>query len=356
MSVLIQKGPAHHTDDQTLALRRGLEDLVEQGQHQVVVCRGGDWVYCSRDLLLLWSPLLRSVAKEGRQEQVLLPAFTKKVVSKALGLLEGGWGEQQVGMEEVQMLQVLGIKVPVEQVLGFNVQVKQELEEVEEVEVKQEVEEAELQEGEDDENMTVGDNMVKMEPNEKIRAGIEKIEKIKPKNRTKIQKLSLKVLQDHLRNMTDQEIKGSKLRQVDKDKFNPIKASNPIRKTLTLINCNHCAKKFLNEKSLNMHTKDNHQAETLFPNEAQENESMDDVNFSKSTGVEEEPDEQTYGNLATKDNNKDDGKTSKIEKLETTQANPVKTQIILLDCDLCTIKFLNEKSLSMHKQCEHKGA
>ena len=41
---------------------------------------------------------------EGSQEQVLLHCFTRKVVTRALSLLQGGRGEQMVVGQEVQVL------------------------------------------------------------------------------------------------------------------------------------------------------------------------------------------------------------------------------------------------------------
>ena len=97
----------------SLAVDEGEEDLV-------LVCSDQEVVKSHRQLLGLWSPVLRpllgleaSLGLGGSQPSLLLlPGFTCRAVEGVLSLLQGGWGEDTsftLSQEQVDLLASLGV-------------------------------------------------------------------------------------------------------------------------------------------------------------------------------------------------------------------------------------------------------
>ena len=310
MSVFIQKDPNLQVSDLLSSLSIELE-RVRYAHDLVLVSNSGEEVATSARLLGLWSPLVRVLASEGGR--ILLPDFPFSALARLPTLLIPGWTEEVLTKEEVQVLKALDIPI-IDPTINSNTEVK--LEPVEQAEMSYEEPQVEIKEESNfrrrpaKTHQPASDQPASREVQiGRIRTGIGKIEKIEAGRRSKSQQLSLKVLSNYLQELMAQDgitAENSK----EKMKENILESSaQESQQNITFLSCERCNTKFLDRRSLNMH---------------QEND-------------------------CKKKNDNSENEKASPKKVEA----PMKPKSLLKDCDLCQMKFLNDRSLMMHKKTEH---
>ena len=310
MSVFIQKDPNLQVSDMLSSLSIELE-RVRYAHDLVLVSNSGEEVATSARLLGLWSPLVRVLASEGGR--ILLPDFPFSALARLPTLLIPGWTEEVLTKEEVQVLKALDIPI-IDPTINSNIEVK--LEPVEQAEMSYEEPQVEIKEESNfrrrpaKTHQPASDQPASREVQiGRIRTGIGKIEKIEAGRRSKSQQLSLKVLSNYLQELMAQDgitAENSK----EKMKENILESSaQESQQNITFLSCEHCTTKFLDRRSLNMH---------------QENDCKNKNDISEN----------------------EKASPKKVEA-------PMKPKSLLKDCDLCQMKFLNDRSLVMHKKTEH---
>ena len=321
MSVFIQKDPSLQTSDLLSSLGIELE-RVRYAHDLVLVSNSGEEVATSARLFGLWSPLVRVLAPEGGR--ILLPDFPFSALTRLPTLLIPGWAEEVLTKEEVQVLKALDI--PIIDPTGNSVTAEVKLEPVEAPEMSYHEPQVEIKEESSNfrrpakTHQPAADQPASREVQiGRIRTGIAKIEKVEPGRRSKSQQLSLKVLTNYLQELmaqegvTDENSKGNILENANS-------AHAQESQNVTFLSCEHCTTKFPDRRSLNMH---------------KEND------CKSKNGVSE-----NGKNTVIKSFNTDDAMAKKVEV-------PMKPKSLLKDCDLCQMKFLNDRSLMMHKKTEH---
>jgi len=308
MSVFLQKGSALQAGDLAAGLARELARVREEPQDLALVCRDGEQVHVSRRLLALWSPLVRAAMLEATS--ILLPDFPSTSVLRLTSLLLPGWEEQVVTREEVEVLEALAI--PFTNLQGGK-EKQQHLADsfpptAPEVEIKEEPDEPD--EPDDavevdpfDNADSLGSPSSRKEQVEQLKAQISKIEKINEKKRTTSQKANLLLfLEEYLKTN-----EGQPCQDMTKHKMSKKLDSREEHKSIKI-----------NSKF---------------------------VVFGKS--------KKTRKHLGDTQNTQT--KDTKNEKLEAVPKENVKPLMVLIDCDQCKMKFLNGKSLMMHKRTEHRS-
>ena len=317
MSVFIQKDPGLQVADMLTSLSSELE-RVRFAHDLVLVANSGEEVATSARLFGIWSPLVRVLAPEGGR--ILLPDFPFSALTRLPTLLIPGWAEEVLTKEEVQVLKALDIPIIDPTVNSVTAEVK--LEPVETAEMSYHEPQVEIKEESSNfrrpakTHQPAADQPASREVQiGRIRTGIAKIEKVEPGRRSKSQQLSLKVLSNYLQELMAQEGVTDE---------NILENANPAHaqesQNVTFLSCEHCITKFPDRRSLNMH---------------KEND------CKSKNGVSE-----NGKNTVIKSFNTDDAMAKKVEV-------PMKPKSLLKDCDLCQMKFLNDRSLMMHKKTEH---
>ena len=310
MSVFIQKDPSLQSSDMLASL--GLElERVRYAHDLVLVSKSGEEVATSARLLGLWSPLVRVLASDGGR--ILLPDFPFSALTRLPTLLIPGWTEEVLTKEEVQVLKALDIPIT-EPTINSTTEVK--LEPVEQAEMSYHEPQVEIKEETNFRRPAKIHQTDQPASREvqigRIRTGIAKIEKIQAGRRSKSQQLSLKVLSNYLQELMAQDgVSTAENSKKEEVKENILESQN-----VTFLNCEHCTTKFLDRRSLNIHQEN----DCTNKNDVSEN--------GKSFNTNEE---------------------EMAKKVEI----PVKPKSLLKDCDLCQMKFLNDRSLMMHKKTEH---
>ena len=311
MSVFIQKDPGLQVADMLTSLSSELE-RVRFAHDLVLVANSGEEVATSARLLGLWSPLVRTLASEGGR--ILLPDFPFSALTRLPTLLIPGWTEELLTMEEVLVLKALDI--PIDHMGNSILEVKQEPVDQAEMsyhEPQVDIKEESKSQRRDKTHKSAADQPASRSVQiGRIRTGIAKIEKVDPGKRSKSQQLSLKVLSNYLQElMIAQEGVSTK---DNKENFVE-KTSQDSPQNVVGLSCEHCAAKFLDRRSLNMH---------------QQKDCKDTHGISEN------------------------GKVSLTNKVKAKKVEiPMKPKSLLKDCDLCQMKFLNDRSLMMHKKTEH---
>jgi len=303
MSVFLQKGSALQAGDLAAGLARELARVREEPQDLALVCRDGEQVHVSRRLLALWSPLVRAAVLEATS--ILLPDFPSTSVLRLTPLLLPGWEEQVVTREEVEVLEALAI--PFTNLQGGK-EMQQHLNDTfpptaPEVEIKEEPDEPDdaVEVDPFDNADSSGSPSSRKEQIEQLKTQISKIEKINEKKRTTSQKANLLIfLEEYLKTNEGQPCKDM---------------------------TKHKMSKKLDSREDNKSMKINSKV----------------VVFGKSKKIRKQ--------LGDTQNTKD----TKNEKPEAVPKENVKPLMVLIDCDQCKMKFLNGKSLMMHKRTEHRS-
>ena len=294
MSVFIQKDFHHQVSDLGHSMNIELEKA-KYAHDLVLVAKSGEEVTTSARLLGLWSPLVRQAACDGGR--ILLPDFNFSALTRLPAILIPGWTELVVTKEEMDVLEALDISTG--STVDVIPEVKLEPEEPAEV-VPRQVSQVEIKGESKQRRWATKINSVpgpEQPANRevqigRIRTGIAKIEKVAPEKRSKSQQLSLKVLSNYLEELLAQG--------------------------------------------------NNRQDNVM--SEAKENLIME-------SSKKMQPENGDYINKG----NYDDGKSSvssekyeaKMKKME------MKPKSLLKDCDECKMKFLDDRSLMMHKKTEH---
>ena len=310
MSVFIQKDPNLQVSDMLSSLSIELE-RVRYAHDLVLVSNSGEEVATSARLLGLWSPLVRVLASEGGR--ILLPDFPFSALARLPTLLIPGWTEEVLTKEEVQVLKALDIPI-IDPTINSNTEVK--LEPVEQAEMSYEEPQVEIKEESNfrrrpaKTHQPASDQPASREVQiGRIRTGIGKIEKIQAGRRSKSQQLSLKVLSNYLQELMAQDgITAENSKEEMKENILESSAQES-QQNITFLSCERCNTKFLDRRSLNMH---------------QENDCKNKNDISEN----------------------EKASPKKVEA-------PMKPKSLLKDCDLCQMKFLNDRSLMMHKKTEH---
>ena len=308
MSVFIQKDPGLQVADMLTSLSSELE-RVRYAHDLVLVANSGEEVATSARLLGLWSPLVRTLASEGGR--ILLPDFPFSALTRLPTLLIPGWTEELLTMEEVLVLKALDI--PIDHMGNSILEVKQEP--VDQAEMSHHEPYVEIKEESKSHKSAADQPASRSVQIGRIRTGIAKIEKVDPGKRSKSQQLSLKVLSNYLQELIAQEgVAAGNSTKDNKENFVE-KTSQDSPQNVVGLSCEHCAAKFLDRRSLNMH---------------QQKDCKDTHGISEN------------------------GKVSLTNKVTAKKVEiPMKPKSLLKDCDLCQMKFLNDRSLMMHKKTEH---
>ena len=277
-------------------------ERVRYAHDLVLVSNTGEEVATSARLFGLWSPLVRVLAPEGGR--ILLPDFPFSSLTRLPTLLIPGWTEELLTKEELEVLKALDIPS-----IDPTVNAEVKLEPVDQAEMPSHEPRVEIKEERSNfrkrppaktQQPTSADQPASREVQiGRIRTGIAKIEKIPAGKRSKSQQLSLKVLTNYLQELMAQEgITDENLKEDILENSNPAHAEYIDRRNLNIRQENDCKNK--NDSSENGE------------NAINTNEPM----------------------------------AKKVEA-------PVKPKSLLKDCDLCQMKFLNDRSLMMHKKTEH---
>lgn len=290
MSVFIQKDPSLQSSDMLASL--GLElERVRYAHDLVLVSKSGEEVATSARLLGLWSPLVRVLASDGGR--ILLPDFPFSALTRLPTLLIPGWTEEVLTKEEVQVLKALDIPIT-DPNINSTTEVK--LEPVEQAEMSYQEPQVEIKEETNFRRPAKIHQTDQPASREvqigRIRTGIAKIEKIQAGRRSKSQQLSLKVLSNYLQELMAQE----GVSMVENSKEEEVKE-----------------------------------------------------NILESQNIKNKNDISENGREASVTSFDANEATAKIPGPEI----PMKPKSLLKDCDLCQMKFLNDRSLMMHKKTEH---
>ena len=314
MSVFIQKDPGLQVADMLTSLSSELE-RVRFAHDLVLVANSGEEVATSARLLGLWSPLVRTLASEGGR--ILLPDFPFSALTRLPTLLIPGWTEELLTMEEVLVLKALDI--PIDHMGNSILEVKQEP--VDQAEMSYHEPQAEIKEESKSQRRDKTHKSAADQPASRsvqigrIRTGIAKIEKVSPGKRSKSQQLSLKVLSNYLQELLIAQEGVAAGNSTKDNKENFVEKTSQDSPQNVGLSCEHCAAKFLDRRSLNMH---------------QQKDCKDTHDISEN------------------------GKVSLTNKVTAKKVEiPMKPKSLLKDCDLCQMKFLNDRSLMMHKKTEH---
>jgi len=354
MSMLIQKDTEEHEADLMFSIHSDLDRISEEEPDIVMVCAGGKQVLTNRYILGLWSPLVRASCTEERN-MLLLPDFTKSCTETVVRLLSPGWEQHMVTQQELKLMESLGI---------WGLGEEGEVTDLEMGEIKLDYN-------------TVRELETKTDPG-KTDPDVKKPEvkrgrppkKGKTKTETKITFLdcdlcNLKFLDENSLNMHKKEHKKG-LPKVKEEKFDEDEISeNKIKKVstksnmtgrkpkITFLDCDHCNLKFIDERGLKMHviaehkkakSKDgNSSGETLSEETTGENEA-ENTGDNLFNNEEVESKESLVGSVIQPKENSEagNGETMKPKK-----------KFVLIDCNQCHLKFLDEKGLNSHRIIAH---
>jgi len=285
---------------------------------------------------------------------LLLPDFSKSCTEKVVKLLSPGWDEHMVTQQELKLMESLGI---------WGLGDEGEVTDLEMGEIK--LDNNTFREMQNKLDLDKNDHELKKP---EVKRGRPK--KAKTKAETKITFLdcdqcNLKFLDENSLKMHKKEhktglpkVKEEKLDEdeisVNKTKKVSTKGSMSGRKPkITFLDCDHCNLKFIDERGLKMHVIAEHKkAKSKDGNTSGET-------LNEETAGENEA-EYTPGNPFNSE--KVESKASLVESMIQPKENPEagngeamkpKKKFVLIDCNQCHLKFLDEKGLASHRIIAH---
>ena len=256
----------------------------------VLVAKSGEEVTTSARLLGLWSPLVRQVACDGGR--ILLPDFNFSALTRLPAILIPGWTELVVTKEEMDVLEALDIST------GSTADVIPE---------------------------------VKLEPEEPAEVVHHQVSQVEIKGESRLRRSATKINSvPGPEQPVNREVQIGRIRTgiAKIEKVAPEKRSKSQQLSLKVLS--------------------NYLEELL----AQGNNSQDNVmseakeNLIMESSKKMQPENDDYINKgkSSVSSEKDEAKMKKME---------MKPKSLLKDCDECKMKFLDDRSLKMHKKTEH---
>ena len=256
----------------------------------VLVAKSGEEVTTSARLLGLWSPLVRQVACDGGR--ILLPDFNFSALTRLPAILIPGWTELVVTKEEMDVLEALDIST------GSTVDVIPE---------------------------------VKLEPEEPAEVVHHQVSQVEIKGESKQRRWATKINSvPGPEQPTNIEVQIGRIRTgiAKIEKVAPEKRSKSQQLSLKVLS------NYLKE----LLAQGNNFGDNAM-SEAKENLIME-----SSKKMQPENDDYINKGKSSVSSEKDEAKMKKME---------MKPKSLLKDCDECKMKFLDDRSLKMHKKTEH---